>query len=171
MRCNVLDDLVITRVRRGGFGLLCILALLLSAPVVHADAPEATQKYPATTDELVTTVKAAIEAKDFAAIDNLINWTAISDYKRREFTSHILHGLGRPVAKIEIEQVDDETRDNLLHLKNHKLNMQVSHLLRVTYADGEPGGVVPAAVFLVGRMADVYRIGLLVKDKGTTEND
>ena len=39
-------------VRRGGFGLLCILSLALAAPV-HAAQDSADAHYPATTEELV----------------------------------------------------------------------------------------------------------------------
>jgi hypothetical protein len=31
--------------------------------------------------------------------------------------------------------------------------------------------VTPAAVYMIGRMADAYRIAMLVKEKNTTEND
>lgn len=166
----MLHILPMEHVRRGGFGLLCVLALAVATPAC-AVAGEATASYPDTTDALVTTVKTAIETKDFGAIDRLVNWMGISDFKRREFSTVIRHGLGRPIAKIELEQIDDVTQRNLRNIKLHKLNMQVSHILRVTYADGEAGGVAPAAVYMIGRMADAYRIAMLVKEKGTTEND
>ncbi len=166
----MLDRIISTQVRRGGLGLLCILGLSLAAPV-HAAQDDAAVHYPATTEELVTTVKTAIETKDFEAIEHIVNWMGISDYKRREFSTAIRHGLGRPIAKIELEQIDDETQRNLRNIKLHKLNMQVSHILRVTYSDGETGGVTPASVYMIGRMANAYRIALLVKEKGTTEND
>jgi NAD(P)-dependent dehydrogenase (short-subunit alcohol dehydrogenase family) len=166
----VLDRITTKHVRRGGFCLLCILSLALAAPV-HAAQDSADAHYPATTEELVATVKTAIETKSFETIDHLVNWLGISDYKRREFSTVIRHGLGRPIAKIELEQIDDETQRNLRNIKLHKLNMQVSHILRVTFADGEEGGVTPAAVYMIGRMADAYRIAMLVKEKNTTEND
>ncbi len=166
----MLYHFVMRHVRRGGLGLLCILCLAMAAPMSTA-ADDNAERYPTTTDELVATVRSAIETKNFEAIDHLVNWDGISAYKRREFSALIRHGLGRPIAKIELEQIDDETREGLRHIKLHKLNMQVSHILRVTYADGEEGGVVPAGVYMIGRVANAYRIALLVKEKGTTEND
>lgn len=167
----MLDRLISTQVRRGGFGLLCVLGLAVAGPVQAAQESNAAAHYPATTEELVATVKTAIETKNFGSIDHLVNWMGISDFKKREFSTVIRHGLGRPIAKIELEQIDDETQRNLRNIKLHKLNMQVSHILRVTYSDGEAGGVTPAAVYMIGRMADAYRIAMLVKEKGTTEND
>ncbi|MCB1484930.1 MAG: hypothetical protein KDJ17_08575 [Hyphomicrobiaceae bacterium] len=165
----MLNHLPMRHVRRGGFGLLCILCLIFSAPA-HAAAEDAAH-YPTTPDELASTVRKAIETKDFESIDHIVNWAGITDYKRREFSAIIRHGLGRPIAKIELEQIDDATREGLRNIKAHKLNMQVSHILRVTYADGEPGEAAPAGVYMIGRMADAYRIALLVKEKGTTEHD
>ena len=157
-------------VRRGGFGLLCFLAVLAASPFA-ARGESSGKPFPKTVDELVAIVKSAVEAKDFEAIDHVVNWMGISDYKRREFSTQIRHGLGRPIAKVELEQIDDETMRALRNIKLHKLNMQVSHILRITYADGEAGGVTPAGVYLIGRMEEAYRIALLVKEKGTTEND
>lgn len=157
-------------VRRGGFGLLCILVSVFALP--FAALGESGEKtYPKSVDELVAIVKSAVETKDFEAIDHVVNWMGISDYKRREFSTQIRHGLGRPIAKVELEQIDDETMRALRNIKLHKLNMQVSHILRITYADGEANGVTPAGVYLVGRMEETYRIALLVKERGTTEND
>lgn len=166
MRLETLE----ARVRRGGFGLLCILAAIVASAVTMAPA-RAETAYPKSTDELAAMVRSAIDQKDFDAIDRLVNWMGISDYKRREFSAVIRHCLGRPIAKVELEQIDETTQQNLRNIKLHKLNMQVSHILRVTYADGEKGGVTPAAVYMIGRMADAYRIAMLVKEKGTTEND
>lgn len=166
MRSNNLP----AHVRRGGFGLLCILAALFVLPF-HAFGEDAQRPMPKTVEDLVAIVKKAVETKDFEAIDHVVNWMGISDYKRREFSTQIRHGLGRPIAKVELEQIDDETMRALRNIKLHKLNMQVSHILRVTYADGEAGGVTPAGVYLIGRMEETYRIALLVKEKGTTEND
>lgn len=163
----MLYRLPVRHVRRGGFGLLCILGLTLSAPVYAADA----EGYPTTTDELASMVRNAIETKNLQEINHIVNWEGISRYKRREFESRILHGLGRPIAKVELEQIDDETRESLRHIKLHKLNMQVSHILRVTFWDSEEGNPEPAAVYMIGRMANAYRIALFVKEKGTTEND
>lgn len=158
-------------VRRGGFGLLCILVAAFTLPFAALGEESGRDVYPKTIEDLAATVKGAIENKDFDAIDHLVNWMGISDYKRREFSTQIRHGLGRPIAKVELEQIDDETMRALRNIKLHKLNMQVSHILRITYADGEAGGVTPAGVYLIGRMEETYRIALLVKEKGTTEND
>jgi hypothetical protein len=137
---------------------------------VHASEKIASER-PGTKDELVTLVRTAIEKEDFSMIDDIVNWQGVSDYKRRVFSSQILHALGRPISKIEFEDADQETRTSLAKMKNHKLNMDVTHLLRVTFSDGEPGGIIPAEVFLIGRMEDAYRIALFVKAKGTTENE
>ena len=57
------------------------------------------------------------------------------------------------------------------NIKLHKLNMQVSHIYASLSRTARQGGVTPAAVYLIGRMEDAYSIAMLVKEKGTTEND
>lgn len=160
----------------GGLGLLRVIALSLGIIAAGAFVPaqateENVSQRAGTKDELVTLVRTAIEKENFSMIDNIVNWQGVSNYKRRVFSSQILHALGRPISKIEVEDADQETRTSLSKMKNHTLNMDVTHLLRVTFSDGEPGGIVPAEVFLIGRMEDSYRIALLVKAKGTTENE
>jgi hypothetical protein len=136
-------------------------------PAAHA----ASNALPVSEQELVAQVRTAIETKDFSVLDRIVNWSDVSDYRRRLLSTQILHALGRPIGKIELDAADEKTAQELAQLKHHHLNQSVTHLLRVTYADGEPGGIEPTFVFLVGKASDAYRIVLLIKERGSTENE
>ncbi|MEQ1719385.1 MAG: hypothetical protein ABL907_25910 [Hyphomicrobium sp.] len=159
----------------GGFGLLRFVAILLIAFAMGRTVTAAPIELPSSERDLITQVRSAIESKDFSVMERLVNWSDVSDYKRRMYSAQILHALGRPIGKIELDAADEKTTAELSKLKNHHLNQPVTHLLRVTYADGEPGGIEPTFVFLVGKGQDAdraaYRIVLLIKERGTTENE
>ena len=119
---------------------------------------------PRTEGELIATVRTAIEKGDFEAIEELVLWTDVSAFKRRLISVQIRHGLDRPIAKVELEHADTETRFDLQRMRGVRLNMPVTYLLRVTYGD-EPGalGGTPAAVYMVGKLDGEFRIALLVR--------
>ncbi|MGL4396884.1 MAG: hypothetical protein ACRCS9_10130 [Hyphomicrobium sp.] len=157
--------------RGGGISLLrkavfAVAAFAFATTAIAAPPPDL-----ASDSSLISHVRNAIEAEDFTAIDGIVNWQDVSDYKRRVFSAQIHHTLGRPIAKIELEDAGATTLKELQSLRNHRLNMPVTHLLRIKFADGAPGEIEPGAVFLVGKLHDAYRIALLVKAQGSTENE
>ncbi|MCK9910360.1 hypothetical protein MXD81_14540, partial [Microbacteriaceae bacterium K1510] len=92
-------------------------------------------------------------------------------YKRRIIASQIRHSLGRPIHTIVLEEADVETRRDLQNLRNLRLNLPVSDLLRVTFSDAENSTEEPSTVFLIGKLDGAYRIALLVKKASHKDDD
>lgn len=108
----------------GGLGLLRVIALSLGIIAAGAFVPaQATEENvpqrAGTKDELVTLVRTAIEKENFSMIDNIVNWQGVSNYKRRVFSSQILHALGRPISKIEVEDADQDPHKPFENEKSH----------------------------------------------------
>ena len=149
---------------RGGASrpsLLCALAvglvMTLSPPLAAAPRSE---------DELIALVRAAIESQDYDAIEPLVNWQGSGPRNKRLVAMQIRHGLGRPIKSIKLEAAGpDVTADVSNQHPDFALNMPISHLLRVAFADGEgqPGQGDPGTVFLIGKSEGEYRIALVVR--------
>jgi hypothetical protein len=134
------------------------LVMTLSTPLAAA---------PRTEDELIALVRTAIEKQDYDAIEPLVNWQGSGPRNKRLVAMQIRHGLGRPVKSIKLEPAGpDVTADVSAQHPDFALNMPVTHLLRVAFADGEgqPGQGDPGTVFLIGQSSEgEFRIALVVR--------
>lgn len=147
----------------GGIGRLPLLLALMVAVGALSLAAAAPADPPTSQEAFIAEVKQAIESGDYATMERLVLWTDVSPHKRRVIAAQIRHSLQRPVRRIELEEADIETRRELQNLRNLRLNLPVSELLRVTFDDAEPNTEAPATVFLVGKLEGAYRIALLVR--------
>jgi hypothetical protein len=143
-----------------------VRALSLSAAVslgAAAAAGAAVDGFPQTEAELRDMVVSAMQARDFAAFERLINWDQAGTIKRRIVGHQVRHGFGRPIAGVELEAFPADGLAEAEATGRLKANMPVSHLLRVTFDEPplEATGRPPTAVFLVGRSDGVYRIALV----------
>lgn len=153
----------------GGFGRLPLL--VIAATLVSFAALAAPADPPTSQGGLISQVKQAIENGDFETIEKLVLWTDVSPYKRRVIASQIRHSLGRPIQSIALEEADIETRRELQNLRNLRLNLPVSDLLRVTFNDADGSADEPATVFLIGKLDGAYRIALLVRKAPPKDDD
>lgn len=145
------------------FGALALLCLPLSTPASAA---------PRTDDELVALVRTAIEKQDYDSVESLINWDGSGARNKRLVAMQIRHGLGRPIRSIALEPAPANIGTQALQQHNdYELNMPVSHLLRIAYADGEgqPEQGDPGTVFLIGKTDGEFRIALVVKKPVTAK--
>lgn len=143
-----------------------LLALVLAAPIEAAELPRDPKA-------LVATIARAIEERDYDRFEELVLWEGAGEIKRRIVAFQIRRGLGRSIRSITFE---DFPKDGLAaaHASGQlALNMPVTHRVRVVY-DEEPiddNGKLPTSVFLVGKLDDVYRIGLVVRKPGRDDDD
>lgn len=163
MRRNVDKNIRCRGRSGGGASRLLALAFLALVTVGGALVRAASPELPTTQDALVAEVRHAIETGDFSTFEQLVLWTDVGAYKRRVIASQIRHSLARPIRSIQVEEADIETRRELQNLRNLRLNLPVSELLRVTFSDSGSDPVAPATVFLIGKLNGAYRIALLVK--------
>lgn len=155
----------------GGFCRLPLLVIIAAYVVFQGAAIAAPVDPPTSQDGLIAQVKQAIEKGDFETIEKIVLWTDVSPYKRRIIASQIRHSLGRPIHTIVLEEADVETRRDLQNLRNLRLNLPVSDLLRVTFSDAENSTEEPSTVFLIGKLDGAYRIALLVKKASHKDDD
>ena len=121
---------------------------------------------PRNADELIAQVRSAIEKQDYDSIESLVNWRGSGPRNKRLVAMQIRHGLGRPIKKIGLEAAGANTAIEVLQAhEDYELNMPVTHLLRIAFADGEgePGQGDPGTVFLIGQSDGEYRIALVVR--------
>jgi hypothetical protein len=131
--------------------------MLLSAPANAA---------PHTEDELIALVRTAIEKQDYDSIESMVFWQGSGPRNKRLVAMQIRHGLGRPIKSIKLEAAGpDVTAQVSGQNPDYQLNMPITHLLRVAFADGEgqPGQGDPGTVFLIGQSEGEYRIALVVR--------
>lgn len=155
-----------TRYWGGGICRLPFFVFALTWTVLIATAAQTIAlPLPKTEDEFVAAVRTAIEKEDFAILEEMVLWTDVSPYKRRVIGAQLRHGLGRPIEKMELEHADAATRLDIQKLRGTRLNMPVTYLLRIKFAEerGELGGE-PGTVYMVGKLDGVFRIALLVRD-------
>jgi hypothetical protein len=134
-------------------------ALLWLLPAVAA------AELPKTGEELVATLRGAIESRDYERIEALVNWEGAGTIKRRVVAFQIRHGLGRPIREIVLEPIPENGLGAGLAPLGLKPNMPLSERVRVIYDEPpvDASGHLPASVFLVGRADDGYRIGLVIQ--------
>lgn len=155
----------------GGFGRLPLLVIVAACAIFQNSALAVSVDPPTSQNGLIAQMKQAIEKGDFEAIEKIVLWTDVSPYKRRVIASQIRHSLGRPIQSIVLEEADIETRRELQSLRNLRLNLPVSDLLRVTFGDADGAADEPATVFLIGKLNGAYRIALLVKKAAPKDDD
>lgn len=160
-----------TRGLGGGFCHLPLRVIIAGYIAFQGVALAAPREPPKSQDGLIAEVRLAIEKGDFEAIENIVLWTDVSPYRRRVISSQIRHSLGRPIHSIALEEADIETRRELQNLRNLRLNLPVSDLLRVTFGDSDGSAEEPATVFLIGKLEGAYRIALLVKKAAPKDDD
>lgn len=118
---------------------------------------------PATSEQLASVVRTALESRDLAAFDELVNWDGAGKMKRRVVSYQLRYGFGRPIRSITVEPFPAEAVRKMEAQGRFRANMPVSEQVRVVF--DEPDNVYgrpPTAVFLVGRKDEAYRIALVV---------
>ena len=138
---------------------------LLAAALLSLLPAAAAAELPKTGEELLATLRGAIETRDYERIEALVNWEGAGTIKRRVVAFQIRHGLGRPIREIVLEPIPEQGLDAALATVGLKPNMELSERVRVVYDEPpvDASGKRPASVFLVGRQEGVYRIGLVIQ--------
>lgn len=136
-------------------------------------ALSASPELPRTDDDLVETIRNAIDKKDYERFEDLVYWEGAGKIKRRIVAFQIRRGLGRKIDSIAIEDFPENGMAGIEKLKQLRVNMPVTHRVRVTY-DEPPindRGKPPTSVFLVGKHDGVYRIALVVRSIDDDDGD
>lgn len=164
-----MKSLLTNALRRGFFPGAVALGLALGANSALA----ASGDLPKDSEALVETIREAIEARDYERFKELVFWKDAGKIKERVVAFQIRRGLGRPIRSVTFEPFP---ADGLkAHEDSGKLmvNMPVTNRVRVVY-DEEPidaTGKLPTSVFLVGKVDDAYRIGLVVRKPDAFDDD
>ena len=143
---------------------LAVLLLCLPAQAVEL---------PRDPESLVSTIREAIETKDYERFKELVFWKDAGKIKRRIVAFQIRRGLGRPIRSITFEDFSEDYLAAAKATGKLAVNMPLTNRVRVVY-DEEPingSGKLPTSVFLVGKIDDVYRIGLVVRKPGKDDDD
>jgi len=146
-------------------GLLAWCVVLAAVCLTCLAGRAAADGLPRSEDELKATVRAAIESGDYATFEQLVFWDGAGKIKKRVVAYQVRRGLGRQVREISFAPFDAQTLHELKTNQRHRLNMPVTHELRVVF-DEPPvndAGMPPTSVFLVGKRDEVYRIALMVR--------
>lgn len=118
---------------------------------------------PTSEDQLVATVRTALQERDLAALEELVNWDGASKMKRRAVSYQVRHSLGRQIRSIGMEPFPENSSRELEQRGSFAFNMPVARQLRVVFDEPDTAfGRPPGAVFLIGRQGDAYRIALVV---------
>ena len=147
--------------------------VLLACAAIWLPAAAAAE-LPKTGEELIATLRGAIESRDYERIESLVNWEGAGTIKRRVVAFQIRHGLGRPIREIVLEPIPGNGLDTAaLATVGLKPNMVVSERVRVVYDEPpvDASGSLPASVFLVGREDGAYRIGLVIQSIEDDDDD
>jgi hypothetical protein len=147
----------------GAAGCLLLTTIALSAA----------QDLPRTDDELIETIRSAIDNRDLEPFENLVLWEGAGKIKRRIVTYEIRRGFGRKIGKIALEDFPENGLAKVEAMKQLRVNMPVTHQVRVTFDEPpiESTGKPPTSVFLVGKRDGVYRIALVVRDLDDDDDD
>jgi hypothetical protein len=126
----------------------------------------ASQDLPRTDDDLIDTIRSAIDDKDFEPFEQLVNWEGAGKIKRRIVRFEIRRGFGRKIDTIAIEDFPEGGMAKIDAMKQLRVNMPVTHRVRVTFDEPplEKTGRQPTSVFLVGKQDGAYRIALVVRN-------
>lgn len=140
---------------------------------LSATGASAAAEPPRDPDALVSTIRAAIEAKDYEALRELVFWKDAGEIKRRVVRFELNRGLGRQIRSIAFEPFPANGLDAVVATGKLVPNMTITDRVRVVYDEPpvERTGKPPTAVFLVGKIDDAYRIGLVVRKPGFVDDD
>ncbi len=125
--------------------------------------PGGAAELPRDEDALVDTIRGAIEAKDYEALQELVFWKGAGKIKKRIVRFHLNRSLGRKIKSITIDPYPEGGLDGAIATGKLAPNMEVTHAVRVVF-DEPPineTGKQPTAVFLAGKRDEVFRIGLV----------
>ncbi len=118
---------------------------------------------PTTDEQLVSTVRQALQAHDLAALENLVNWDGATPMRRRLVVYQMRYGFGRPIRSITLEPFPEGGFSELQVRGTLMLNMPVTQRLRVVFDEPDNGsGHPPGVMFLIGQQQQAYRIALVV---------
>lgn len=143
-----------------------LLALTLLAAPAQAELPR-------DPETLLETIEQAIEARDYERFEELVFWKDAGKIKRRIVAFQIRRGLGRPIQSITFEDFPANGLDGAEATGKLVANMEVTNRVRVVY-DEQPinaSGKLPTSVFLVGKLDEAYRIGLVVRKPDFDDDD
>ena len=142
---------------------LLAAALLAGGLGSAAPAAAAAGDLPKDPDTLVKVIGDAIAAKDYAAFEELVYWEGAGKIKRNIVRFELNRGLGRKVRSITFEPFPENGMAGVLATGKLEPNMEVTNRVRVIFdePDVPSTGKPPTAVFLVGKIGEEYRIGLV----------
>lgn len=135
-----------------------VLAVVVACAVTAASAASL-----AGPQALADLLRAAIAARDYEAIEAVINWDGAGKIKRRIVAFSVRRGLGRSVKSITVEAADGDAIAAVAERTGRRLNMPVSHKIRVVYDEPPVDGKPPTAVYIVGERPEGWRIALVVR--------
>ncbi|MGI9507000.1 MAG: hypothetical protein ACR2RE_28500 [Geminicoccaceae bacterium] len=126
----------------------------------------ATNDLPRTDEELLDRIRTAIDAKDYAPLEELVYWEGAGKIKRNIVAFEIRRGLGRKISDITFENFPEDGMAKIEAMDKLRVNMPVTHQVRVTYEEPpiNDNGKLPTSVFLVGKQEGAYRIALVVRN-------
>lgn len=149
-------------------GSAALACLLITGKVTAAGAVA----LPSTDDQLVTTVRTALEGRDFATFEELVNWDGASKMRRRAVSYQLRYGFGRPIRSITLEPSPAAELQAMEAQGRFKANMPVTQQIRVVFDEPDTSyGKPPTAFFLVGREGDAYRIALVLPTQQRSRGD
>lgn len=149
-----------------GFITCLFASMVLAAPASAVDLPR-------DKDTLVNMIRSGIETSDYDTFEKLVFWKDAGKIKKRIVRFHINRGLGRPIKSISFEDYPADGLDAAEATGKLVKNMDVTNMVKVVY-DEEPineSGKLPTSVFLVGKVRDAFRIGLVVRKPGADDDD
>jgi hypothetical protein len=132
---------------------------LLAGSAVAAE----TAALPTTDQQLLSTVRTALEQHDLDTFNELVNWDGASKMRRRAVTYQLRYGFGRPIRSITLEPSPADQLHAMESAGRFRANMPVEQQIRVVFDEPDTSfGKPPTALFLVGKEEDGYRIALVV---------
>ena len=140
----------------------------LTALIVSVTSSASSTELPRSSDELVSYIRDAIESNNYEPFKQIINWRDVGKIKRRIVRYQIRHGLGRPIRSITFEDFPKNGLDGVLATGRLMVNMPITNRVRVIYEEPpvNSAGKRPTSVFLIGKIDNAYRIGLVVRKPG-----
>lgn len=150
------------------FGLGAVGCFMLTSVALSA-----AQDLPRTDDDLIETIRSAIDTRDFEPFEQLVNWEGAGKIKRRIVRFEIRRGFGRKIGRIAIEDFPKDGLAKVEAMQQLRVNMPVTHLVRVVFDEPpiEKTGKPPTSVFLVGKQDGAYRIALVVRNADHDDDD
>jgi len=150
---------------------LAVTSLLLTSIALPVYAATNEGNLPDTPEELVATIRQAIEESNYEQLEELVFWKDAGKIKKRIVRFELNRNLGRPLKSVEFEGFPENGMAAIEATGKLEANMLVTNRVRVIF-DEEPinsSGKLPTTVFVVGKKRGVYRIALVVR-KGTDDD-